>query len=156
MSSLFTRMRDLAFADPTLNGIFGPTTDINRFRWFFQQRPQRQISLGPCVTVWSISQQPVFYAHNGRSATKRTRLQFDVVTPNISPDAADNAAEAINNFLDHANFADNRQFDSPPKRPGSPPPNFLDNQRGGFASVLTGIPVTVTILDYRILNTDPN
>ncbi len=156
MSSLFTRMRDLAFADPALNSIFGPTADINKFRWFFQQLPQNQISVGPCVRVLTVSQRPAFYSHNGRNPLKETRMQFDVVTPALNPDAADDAAEAINNFLDRANFADNRQFDSPPRKPHGPPPNFLLNQRGGFTTVGTKIPIPVSTLDYRILNIDPN
>lgn len=151
MANLFIRMRELAFHDPTLNAIFGPTSDIKKFRWFDRQIPQGQIDRGTCVAVQTVSQINS-YTHSGRMGYKQDRLQFDVADK--VPTRASDAAAAIDAFLDHANFSQDAQFVSPPRVPGGPPPNFKLNQRGGFLSVQTGLPIPVESLDYRIGNID--
>lgn len=158
MSSLYLRMRDLAFQDSVLNAIFGPTFDSNKFRWFNQQLPQGQVGNLPlgktCCFVISIGK--ITYNLHGavmRNPLNQPRMQISVTNPD--PTKASDAAEAVSKFLDKANFWKNGAFASPRvnDRPGT---NVMLNQKGGFLSVQTAIPIPVEILDYRIWNVDPS
>ena len=149
---LFTRLRDLAFLDPTLNAIFGPTFDVNKFRWFDRQLPQGQIANGTCAVVQTVSQITT-NLHNTpiRNPLTQDRVQISVVDK--SPRVASSAAAAVCNFLDTANFWQNGAFASP--RVANPPgTNIKLNQRGAFFSFQTDRPIPVEVLDYRIFNVD--
>lgn len=155
--SLFIRMRDLAFQDPTLNGIFGPTMDSNKFRWFNTQLPQGQVGTLPggktCAFVLTVSQ-ATYNLHGSvmRNPLNRPRVQIAIADP--SPTKADDAAAAVCNFLDQANFVKNGAFASPPVT-DPPGTNVKLSERGGFLTYQTGIPIPVVLLDYWIYNVNP-
>ena len=154
--SLFVRMRDLAFQDATLNTIFGPTFDANKFRWFNQQLPQGQVGTLPsgktCAYIITVSQVTTnLHGATMRNPLNQPRMQIAVADPN--PTTCDNAAEAVCNFLDTANFWQNGAFASPPRTDPSGT-NVKLNQMGGFLTFKTGIPIPVVILDYRFMNVD--
>lgn len=146
MNSLFQRMRISAFATPALQAFFG--TDYQTFRFFDRLLPQGKEKLGACVRVTSISQ-ITDYLHNGRNGLTQERMQIDVIDADSV--RASNAAAAIDTWLDSANFADNREFASPVRTSGGPPPNFKLNQRGGLYPA-PELMIPVETLDYRIFN----
>lgn len=149
---LFTRMRDLAFLDPTLNAIFGPTFDVNKFRWFDRQLPQGQISNGTCAIVQTVSQVTTnFHGVPMRNSLTQDRVQISIADRN--PRVASTAASAVSNFLDTANFWKNGAFASP-RVVNGPGTNVKLNQRGSFITFQTDRPIPVEQLDYRIYNVD--
>lgn len=148
--SLFSRMKISAFSEPTLQAFFG--TDFATFRWFDTQLPQGKIPQGTCARLLSVSQITTYF-HNGRNPLTQDRVQIDVLDPN--PEVAGNAAAAVSNWLDKANFVDNGQFLSPVRTNSGPPANFRLNQRGGVYP-LTDRAIPVTTLDYRIFNVEPS
>jgi hypothetical protein len=147
--SLFARMKISAFSEPTLQAFFG--SDFSTFRWFDTQLPQGKIPSGTCVRLLSVSQ-ITSYLHNGRNPLIQDRVQIDVLDPN--PEVTGNAAAAISNWLDKANFVDNGAFMSPIFTSRAPA-NFRLNQRGGVYP-LTDRAIPVTTLDYRIFNVEPS
>lgn len=151
--SLFVRMRDLMFLDATLQTYFGPTSDTLKFRVFDRQMPQGQISQGTCATIQTVSQLTrTQHGPRMRNALTGDRVQINVIDKN--PTRASNAAEAVCNFLDTANFYLNGAFASPP-RTDPPGQNVRLNQRGAFITEQTNIPIPVETLDYRISNINP-
>lgn len=144
--SLFERMRILAFSDTSLQAFFGST--FASFRFFDRLLPQGYEKLGTCARVTTVSQVPT-YLHSGRNPLTGDRVQIDVI--DASPSVANAAAAAIDTWLETVNFADNRQFASPVRRSGGPPPNFKLNQRGGLIPSTERM-IPVESLDYRILN----
>ena len=146
MSSLFQRMRISAFSQPALQAFFG--SDYPTFRFFDRLLPQGQEKLGPCVRVTSVSQITT-NLKNGRNKLTEERMQIDVIDSDSV--RASNAADAIDTWLDSANFADNRAFGSPVTASGGPPPNFKLNQRGGLYPATERM-IPVESLDYRIFN----
>jgi hypothetical protein len=146
--SLFARMKISAFSEPTLQAFFG--SDFSAFRWFDTQLPQGKIPAGTCARLLSVSQITT-YLHNGRNKMTQDRVQIDVLDPD--PEVAGNAAAAVCNWLDKANFVDNGLLLSPPRTSGGPPANFRLNQRGGVYP-LTDRAIPVTTLDYRIFNVE--
>lgn len=149
---LFSRMRDLAFQDPALNAIFGPTFDVNKFRWFRIQLFQGQLPKGTCCMVNIVS--TIFHNVHGypmRLRLNEPRVDINVVDPN--PNVASDAAEAVKTFLDKANFWMNGAFASP-RRNDPPGTNTLLNQRGTFWTFQTSRPIPVELLEYRIMNVD--
>ncbi len=148
--SLFDRMKISAFTQPTLQAFLG--SDFDTFRFFDTQLPQGKIPQGTCVRVTSVSQ-ITSYFHNGRNALTFDRMQIDVLDRDRT--IVSNAAAAIANWLDKANFVDNGPFLSPPRTSGGPPANFRLNQRGGVYP-LTDRAIPVTTLDYRIFNVEPS
>lgn len=156
--NLFIRLRDLAFQDPTLNAIFGPTMDSNKFRWFDRQLPQGQVGVlqngKTCAIVQTVSQVTTnLHGKTMRNALTQDRVQISIADPN--PTTASNAAAAVQNFLDTANFWQNGAFASPRITDPSGT-NVKLNQRGAFLTFQTGIPVPVEVLDYRIFNVEPS
>jgi hypothetical protein len=150
--NLFTRMRDLAFQDATLNAIFGPTFDVNKFRVFDRQLPQGQIANGTCAVVQTVSQVTTnLHTAPMRNPLTQERVQISIVDP--KPAKASDAATAVCNFLDTANFWQNGAFASPRRTdPGGQ--NVKLNQRGAFMTYQTDRPIPVEVLDYRIFNVD--
>lgn len=149
---LFVRMRDLAFQDPTLNAIFGPTFDANKFRWFRIQQMPGQLPKGTCCTVNVVS--TVFHNLHGvpmRNSLNEPRVDINIIDPN--PLVASSAAEAVKLFMDFANFWQNGAFASP-RRIDPPGTNALLNQRGSFLTVQTDRPIPVELLEYRVKNVD--
>ena len=152
--SLFVRMRDLMFLDATLQTWFGPTSDVNKFRVFDRQLPPGQIKPGKaCATIQTVSQ----ITTNLHGAKMRQNLTGDRVQINVidtKPNRASDAADAVCNFLDTANFFTNGAFASPPRTDG-PGQNVKLNQRGAFMTEQTDVPIPVETLDYRISNVNP-
>lgn len=152
MMSLFVRMRDLAFQDTTLNAIFGPTFDVNKFRWFDRQLPQGQIANGTCAVVQTVSQVTTnLHGAVMRNPLTQERVQISIADP--KPGKASDAAAAVCNFLDQANFWKNGAFASP-RQVDPPGTNVKLNQRGAFITFQTDRPIPVEVLDYRIFNVD--
>ena len=88
-----------------------------------------------------------------RNPLTQVRMQISIADPN--PTVASNAAAAVANFLDTANFWQNGAFQSPPVT--SPPgTNVMLNQMGAFYAFQTDRPIPVEILDYRIFSVDPS
>ncbi len=152
--SLFVRMRDLMFLDATLQTYFGPTSDTKKFRVFDRQLPQGQISQGTCATIQTVSQITTnLHGSPMRNPLTQDRVQINIIDK--SPTRASNAADAVCNFLDKANFYDNGAFASPPVAVTTPGQNVKLNQRGAFITEQTNIPIPVETLDYRIFNVNP-
>lgn len=146
---LFVRMRDLMFLDATLQTYFGPTADTLKFRVFDRQLPQGQIQRGTCCTIQTVSQISTnLHGAVMRNALTQDRVQINVIDPN--PTRASNAADAVCNFLDTANFVDNGAFASPVRVVTTPGTNIKLNQRGAFMTEQTERPIPVETLDYRI------
>ncbi len=148
--SLFDRMKISAFSQPTLQAFLG--SDFDTFRFFDTDLPQGKIPQGTCVRVTSISQ-ITSYLHNGRNALTFDRMQVDVLDQDKS--VVSNAAAAVSDWLDKANFVDNGAFLSPPRTSGGPPANFRLNSRGGNYP-FTNRKIPMQILDYRIFNVEPS
>ncbi len=147
MSDLFERMRLSAFSNTALRTFFG--NDWLTFRFFDTDLIQGQEQIGACAVVTNISQ-ITEYLHNGRNPLTGERVQIDVIDKDKN--VAKSAANAVDLWLESANFVDNRAFImSPVRSSGGPPPNFKLNQRGGtYAAFQLKIPVQM--LDYRIYN----
>ncbi len=148
--TLFYRMKLSASRVPALQTFFG--ADFNSFRWFDTLLAPGQIAAGPCVRITSISE-ITSYLHNGRNGLTQPRVQIDVIGPD--PATVSDAVEAIDTWLDHANFVTNGEFASPPTPSNGPASNFRLNARGGtFPATDRELPVTT--LDYRIFNVNPS
>lgn len=146
MSDLFERMRISAFSTPALQAFFG--SNYLTFRFFDTTLPLGQEKQGPCAIVTNVSQINE-YLHNGRNALTGERMQIDVIDKNVT--VAKSAAAAVDEWLAHANFVDNRAFGSPVRVSGGPPANFKLNQRGGVYPAFQ-LMIPVQSLDYRISN----
>lgn len=152
--SLFVKMRDLMFLDATLQTYFGPTSDTLKFRVFDRQLPPGQIARGTCCTIQTVSQ--ITTALHGvpmNNPLTQDWVQINVIDPR--PSRASDAAAAVQQFLDTANFVDNSAFSSPPVYPTTPGQNVKLNQRGAFYTDQTNVPIPVEQLDYRIFNVTP-
>ena len=141
------KMRTLAKADATLQGIFG----TGPFRWFDVQLPPGYIDKGPCARVRRLAT-TFIYCQEGLNRLNNPRFQLDVLA--ATPTQAFDAAAAIINWLGTVDFASNDQFMSPPVTP-TQCPNFVISQRAGLDYQLDP-PVPVVSIDFRIWNVDIN
>ena len=151
------KIRTLASADPTLQGIFG----TGPFRFFDRRLQPGYLKQGPCIRMTRIS---TVYGYTnsppGLMALDQPRFQFDIMSL-VDDITSWAAAQAFIAWMSTVSFAENSDFASPPVNPPHSP-NFLLNRRAGMeaqveggnvspSSVATG-PVWVETLDYRIYN----
>lgn len=145
--NLVTKMRTVAFQQPSLQAFFG--SDFSTFRWFDRQLKQGALDVGTCAVVTTVSQ-VTEYLHPAPNPLKGDRVQIDVI--DNDPDRAADAAAAIDAWLatGAANFVTNGPLQSPPVTDVGLT-NFKLSQRGGLI-FRTNRPIPVESLDYRILN----
>lgn len=145
--TLYAKMRQLAFQQASLRAFFGD--DLSTFRWFYIQVPLGMIGVETCARVITVSQITTnLHGVPMRNALTQDRIQIDVLDKRPSVAAA--AADAIDQWLETADFVRNGAFQSPPilTLPGT---NIKLNQRGGL-DYQTQRPTPVESLDYRVFN----
>jgi len=150
-ASLESRIRLLAFDNATIRSFLGE--DLPTFRWFYIQLPLKLIGVHTCVRLRTISQTST-YLHGvpSRNGLTMDRVQIDVVDQH--PSVARELADAIDSFLETADFVGNGAFASPP-RLGGVGLNVKLSERGGL-DYETQRPVPVISLDYRVYNAPPS
>lgn len=145
--TLYSRMRALAFQQASLRAFFG--NDLPTFRWFYIQVPLGMIGEQTCVRVLTVSQITTnLHGCPMRRNLTQDRVQIDVIDKRPSVAAA--AADAIDVWLQTADFVRNGAFSSPVTNT-SPGTNIKLNQRGGL-DYQTQRPTPVESLDYRVFN----
>ena len=143
LNSAEAKIRTLASADATMQGIFG----TGPFRWFFVRETQGYIDDGTVCRVRRVSA-AYDYVQNGRIQIEQVRLQFDVL--DLSQEAARDALTALENFLGTVDLMSGNQFLSPPQSV-TQFPNFLLSERSAI-EVQIKQQIYVWSADYRVLN----
>ena len=142
-----TKLRLLAAADATMQGIFGDTT----FRWFDRQMQPNYINQGTCARIRRISTEYI-YTQQGRMALTRPHFQLDIL--DSDPKVAADAALAVTQFLGTVNLVSDTQFDSPPTTPKSFPTFILSQRSGLEPQRQPNLPLPVESIDFRIYSAE--
>lgn len=139
-----TKLRLLASADATLQGIFG----VSNFRWFmYGQLPQGYIQRGVCARIKRVSTSSG-YVQEGPLNLERVRFQFDVMS--LDPSETFTATKAIADWMQTVDLMSGAQFTSPPTTP-TQFPNYQLNQRSWIEAQPEG-QVYVQMTDWLVFN----
>jgi hypothetical protein len=143
LNSAEAKIRTLAAADATLQGIFG----TGPFRWFFVREPQGYLSQGTVCRVRRVS--AVYdYVQDGIICIEQVRLSFDCLDQ--SQESARDALSAVENFLGTIDLMSDNQFLSPPQ-PGAQFANFRLSERSAI-EIQIKQQIYVWSADYRVFN----